>query len=247
MKLKPFYPLRLENIKDLAVAIRDLAKRFNDLEPVIDSSISTFDDVTSSSHGFVPKSPGDATKFLNGADTPVFAKIKDSDIVLADIATNDATVAQHGFMPKLSGQADEYLDGMGLATIPRVLRQRTQVIVTTAVLATNASEQGVVALAFSSCVLYVIQSDTAARVRLYGTAAEQAADLGRAIGVAPAAGIGLQAEFQFSAPGEIHASPIAPIANQDSPAAHQIYYTIENRSAGATAVQVTLIVLPVEA
>jgi hypothetical protein len=48
----------------------------------------------------IVSSPGDATKFLNGATTPAFAKVKDSDLEVTDVTSNDGSAAKHGFMPK---------------------------------------------------------------------------------------------------------------------------------------------------
>jgi hypothetical protein len=73
----------------------------------------TTNDVTSSKHGFAPKSPADATKFLNGAATPAFAQVKDSDLSTSDITTNDASVSKHGFLKKLSGNAYDCMGGDG--------------------------------------------------------------------------------------------------------------------------------------
>jgi len=41
-------------------------------QSLITSDITT-NDVSTSKHGFVPKAPGDSTKFLNGANPPAFA------------------------------------------------------------------------------------------------------------------------------------------------------------------------------
>lgn len=65
----------------------------------------TFTDITtgnvsSASHGFAPKSPADATQFLNGAGFPAYAAVKDSDLALTDITTNDVSASKHGFAPK---------------------------------------------------------------------------------------------------------------------------------------------------
>lgn len=60
----------------------------------------TTDNVSSTKHGFAPKSPADATKFLNGAATPVYAQVKDSDLATTDVTSNNATTAKHGFVPK---------------------------------------------------------------------------------------------------------------------------------------------------
>jgi hypothetical protein len=66
------------------------------------SDVTTFN-VSSIRHGYAPKSPVDATKFLNGAATPDYAAVKDSDLSLTDIVTNDASTLRHGFLDKLPG------------------------------------------------------------------------------------------------------------------------------------------------
>ncbi len=68
---------------------------------------------SSTTHGLSPKSPADATKFLNGAATPAYAQVKDSDLSLSDITTNNATASQHGFIKKLSGAVAESFRGDG--------------------------------------------------------------------------------------------------------------------------------------
>lgn len=87
-----------------------------------DATISTSDittnNVTSSKHGFAPKSPADATKFLNGAATPAYAQVKDSDLATTDITTNNVSTSKHGFAPKGDGNAAHYLDGSGAYSTP---------------------------------------------------------------------------------------------------------------------------------
>ncbi len=73
----------------------------------------TTDNVTSSAHGFAPKSPADATKFLNGATTPAYALVKDSDLSTSDITTNDVTTSKHGFVPKAPNDTAKFLRGDG--------------------------------------------------------------------------------------------------------------------------------------
>ncbi len=79
---------------------------------------NTTANVTSAAHGYAPKSPADATKFLNGAATPAYALVKDSDLSTSDITTNNVTIAKHGFTPKLPNDATKYLDGTGAYTVP---------------------------------------------------------------------------------------------------------------------------------
>jgi len=74
---------------------------------------NTTGNVTSTKHGYAPKSPADATKFLNGAATPAFALVKDSDLSTTDITDNNATSSKHGFLPKLSNVERNVLAGDG--------------------------------------------------------------------------------------------------------------------------------------
>ena len=87
-------------------------------ESKIGLSDNTTDNVSSTKHGFAPKSAADATKFLNGATTPAYAQVKDSDLSLSDITTNNVSASNHGFVPKLPSDATKYLDGTGAFTVP---------------------------------------------------------------------------------------------------------------------------------
>ena len=73
----------------------------------------TTNNVTSTEHGFAPKSPADATQYLNGAATPAYAQVKDSDLSTSDVTTNNVSSSKHGFAPKLPGDATKFLDGTG--------------------------------------------------------------------------------------------------------------------------------------
>jgi hypothetical protein len=78
----------------------------------------TTNNVSSTKRGFAPKSPADATKFLNGATTPAYAQVKDSDLSLSDITTNNASTSNHGFLKKLDNTATHYMDGTGNWSTP---------------------------------------------------------------------------------------------------------------------------------
>jgi len=80
-------------------------------ESILSLSDNTTNDVTSTKHGFAPKSPADATKFLNGAATPAFAAVKDSDLSTTDVTTNDVTSTKHGFAPKSPALSGQFLNG----------------------------------------------------------------------------------------------------------------------------------------
>jgi hypothetical protein len=73
---------------------------------------------SSSSSGFMPITPGDATKYLNGDTIPTFAAVKDSDLSLSDITTNNVSTTKHGFVPKAPADATKFLDGTGAFSTP---------------------------------------------------------------------------------------------------------------------------------
>lgn len=83
----------------------------NTTESTLTLSDVTTDNVTSTAHGFAPKSPADATKYLDGAATPAWKQVQDSDLSLSDITTNNATTSQHGFVPKGDGVTTHFLRG----------------------------------------------------------------------------------------------------------------------------------------
>ncbi len=71
----------------------------------------TTNNVTSTRHGYAPKSPADATQFLNGAAPPAFAAVKDSDLSTSDITTNNSSSTKHGFATKSPADATQFLNG----------------------------------------------------------------------------------------------------------------------------------------
>ena len=91
-------------------------------QTISDATISTTDittnNVSSTKHGFTPKSPADATKFLNGATTPAFASPKDSDLTLTDVTTNNVSASAHGFAPKFPNNTTTFLRGDGTYATP---------------------------------------------------------------------------------------------------------------------------------
>jgi len=61
--------------------------------------------------------PSDNTKFLDGSGA--FNAVKDSDLSLSDITTNDVSTAKHGFAPKAPNDTAKFLRGDGTwATVP---------------------------------------------------------------------------------------------------------------------------------
>lgn len=62
--------------------------------------------------------PSDITKFLNGAATPAYAQVKDTDLSVTDVIGNNVSTAAHGFAPKLPNDATKFLDGTGVYSTP---------------------------------------------------------------------------------------------------------------------------------
>lgn len=84
---------------------------FTVVESQIILSDNTTDNVNSTQHGLVPKAPGDSTKFLNGASTPDYAQVKDSDLSTSDVATNNVSSVKHGLAPKSPADTTKFLNG----------------------------------------------------------------------------------------------------------------------------------------
>ena len=68
--------------------------------------------------GSLPASPADATKFLDGAATPAWSSVHDSDLSVSDITTNNVSTSRHGFAPKAPNDATKFLDGTGAYSVP---------------------------------------------------------------------------------------------------------------------------------
>lgn len=69
------------------------------------------DNVSSTRHGFAPKSPSDPKTFLNGDTTPAYAQVKDSDLATTNVTDNNVTSTKHGFAPKSPADATQFLNG----------------------------------------------------------------------------------------------------------------------------------------
>lgn len=134
----------------------------------------------------------------------------------------------------------------GMGSLPT----RSTATITTAALASNATEADQVTLAKVFALLRV-QVSCKARVRLYKTAAARTADASRASTTPPAAGTphGVICDFYLDgstgAPLAFLCSPDILGANGDSPAVSTIYASITNLDT-AQAVTVTLTFEPVE-
>ena len=73
-------------------------------------------DVSITAHGFAPKAPNDATKFLDG--TGAYDTVKDSDLSTSDITTNNATNTKHGWLLKLIDDTTKFLRSDGTWVAP---------------------------------------------------------------------------------------------------------------------------------
>ncbi len=77
---------------------------------------NTTNDVSTTKHGYAPKAPNDATKFLDG--TGAYDTVKDSDLATTDITTGDVSITKHGFAPKAPNDATKFLNGAGAWAVP---------------------------------------------------------------------------------------------------------------------------------
>lgn len=78
-----------------------------------DSNRVDYKNIVNISAVSVPTPPGNATQFLNGASTPAFAQVKDSDLDIQDNTAGNAATDRHGFLRKLSNVATEFMNGAG--------------------------------------------------------------------------------------------------------------------------------------
>lgn len=69
----------------------------------------TDNDVSITAHGFAPKAPDDATKFLDG--TAVYDTVKETDLSLSDVTTNNVSITKHGLVPKAPNDTTKFLRG----------------------------------------------------------------------------------------------------------------------------------------
>jgi hypothetical protein len=82
----------------------------------------TTNNVSTTAHGFAPKAPNDATRYLDGTGAYSLpagaAAVTDATIATSDITTNNVSITKHGFAPKAPNDATRYLDGTGAYSTP---------------------------------------------------------------------------------------------------------------------------------
>lgn len=128
------------------------------------------------------------------------------------------------------------LAGYGITDAFTPARVTTQIV--TGSLSNLATENGTVTLGKKGSILKVV-ADRACWVRFYATSADRAADSGRAIEDDPAEGTFILGELIFTgALLTIRTGPVIGYYNGDGPVTDTIYYAIQNRSGGASTVQV---------
>lgn len=128
-------------------------------------------------------------------------------------------------------QADE-MNGLGPSTALAGLVQGTET-------ARNVTAPG------RSCVLFEVQVDQPCRLRIYATAAQAAADVGRGQTADPTGNHGCLLEIVFAAAGAYNLSPIVTLVMQDSPASASFPCNV--RCDNGTTLNVTLTGYTVEA
>ncbi len=109
-----------KNIKTVTTqAIADLAG--SPADSTISFTDITTNNVSITKHGFAPKAPNDATKYLDGTGaytTPSGGAPAESAVTFTDITTNNSSTSKHGFLKKLDGTATNYMDGSGNWSAP---------------------------------------------------------------------------------------------------------------------------------
>lgn len=124
---------------------------------------------------------------------------------------------------------------------------RVETAFTTAILANDASEEGIVALGKTSLVVQ-LTATAKCRVRFYSTAAYRTADATREPGVDPQLEHGVMLDILFpDANLTWDLSPLAAISNDDDPVVTDIYYSVQNLSGAPAAIEVTIVNIPLEA
>jgi hypothetical protein len=125
------------------------------------------------------------------------------------------------------------------------LQSRAEKAGTTSSIA-NAAEENLDITGYKGYALLKIQTDRAARVRVYTDAASRTADASRAEGVDPTADAGVIAEVITTGAETVLISPGAIGFNNESTPTTTIPTRITNKSGGTSTVTVTLTVLQLE-
>jgi hypothetical protein len=127
------------------------------------------------------------------------------------------------------------------------LQSRTTVSTTTGTLSNNGAAYPNITGAAKSYLLYAIETDRAAWVRVYTTSAARSADASRDIDVDPTPGSGVLAEVITNQATTIEMTPATMGFNMDSTPAETIYLAVTNVSGSSATVNVTLTILKTEA
>ena len=125
------------------------------------------------------------------------------------------------------------------------LQSRTTKAGTTGSLA-NAAQENLDITGFKGYALLQVQTDRAARVRIYTDAASRTADASRAEGTDPTADAGVIAEVITTGAATVLISPGAFGFNNESTPTTTIPCRVTNKSGGTSTVVVTLHVLQLE-
>lgn len=167
--------------------------------------------------------------------------ITDSPSALTDLGISDGTSGQVLTTDGSGGFTFEDSSGGGSS-----LQSRTTKAGTTGSLA-DAAQEDLDITGFKGYALLKVQTDRAARVRIYTDAASRTADASRAEGTDPAADDGVIAEVITTAAETVLISPGAFGFNNESTPTTNIPCRVTNKSGGASTVTVTLHVLQLEA
>jgi hypothetical protein len=124
---------------------------------------------------------------------------------------------------------------------------RTTVVGSSSSLADGASENVDITGASKGYLLYKIQTNEPARVRIYTDQASRTADAARAEGFPATAGNGLIAEVITTTPNQIYIlSPVVVGFNNESTPTTSIFLRITNKGGYSTPINTTLTILSIE-
>ena len=188
--------------------------------------------MTTYNRGVPPDNPQGLVGFLRKELEKIQRAFASISTAWADITGKPTTIA--GF-----GITDAYTKTQVDAI---ALQNRQDLTITTASLANLATENGTFVMPFHTMRCVLMQLDRAGWVRMYGSAAAQAADAGRGFTTVGTAGTGLLADIRFTGAGTVLISPNASLSNQEVPKQLRVFYTIQNRSGGASPMLATLTV-----
>lgn len=189
----------------------------------------------------------------NGLTTNGITSSSNTNLVLT--ASGTGKINLDGLLwPNADGTNGQALttDGSGNLTWTTVsgagaLSSRTLVSATTASIADGATDDISILGGYKGYILYKINVDAAAWVRIYTDAASRTADSGRAEGVDPSPGAGVIAEVVTTGTQTILITPGAIGFNNEATPTTDIPISVKNKSGSTATITVSVTIVKIEA